>query len=92
MFIFVSLFIIYYDTIYRFNFRVIKYIYYKIRDYFGNICTEYYLFYPSKKLETNIDRNHWRISAMGNHNRYRRSFMVLSKVLVWGRYLISLKK
>lgn len=47
---------------------------------------------PSKKLETNIDRNHWRISAMGNHNRYRRSFMVLSKVLVWGRYLISLKK
>ena len=72
--------------------RVIKYIYYKIRDYFGNICTEYYLFYPSKKLETNIDRNHWRISAMGNHNRYRRSFMVLSKVLVWGRYLISLKK
>ena len=46
----------------------------------------------AKKLETNIDRNHWRISAMGNHNRYRRSFMVLSKVLVWGRYLISLKK
>lgn len=31
------------------------------------------------------------ITAMGNHNRYCRDFMVLSKVLVRYRYFISLK-
>ncbi len=92
MFIFVSLLIIYYDSIYRFSFRVIKYIYYKIRDYFWNVCAKHYIFYPSEKLETNLDCNYWCTCAMGNHDRCRRNFMVLSKILVWNRYIISLTK
>lgn len=78
MFIFVSLLIIYYDSIYRFSFRVIKYIYYKIRDYFWNVCAKHYIFYPSEKLETNLDCNYWCTCAMGNHDRCRRNFMVVN--------------
>lgn len=49
------------------------------------------MFYSSKKMEINNNCNCWGITAMGNHNRYCRDFMVLSKVLVRYRYFISLK-
>ena len=44
--------------------------------------TVLYFFYFSKKMETNIDCNHWWTCSMGNHNRACRSFMVLLKDLV----------
>lgn len=43
-------------------------------------------------METNIACSHCQSGDMTNHTSYLRDFAVLTEVLFWERYLISLEK